>query len=145
MVVLALVLVGMANAADSDLVAHWKFDDDSGTTAIDSSGNGNDGTFMGDPQWASGKLGGALDFDGARCHAVDGDAAGTQFDGGDLSEVFDSALRGGVVDEVGEWAFVGTRSDVDDATPCFLHDARGLLSAVLFSGICISPPVQVAK
>ncbi len=62
--VLSVVLVGAARAADPDLVAHWKFDDGSGTTAIDSSGNGNDGTFVGDPQWAAGKLGGALDFDG---------------------------------------------------------------------------------
>ena len=62
--VLALLLAVMANAADPDLVAHWKLDDGSGTTAVDSSANGNDGTFVGDPQWASGILGGALDFDG---------------------------------------------------------------------------------
>jgi hypothetical protein len=62
--VLDLIPAGLAQAADPDLVAHWKFDDGSGTTALDSSGNGNDGTFVGTPQWAAGKLGGALDFDG---------------------------------------------------------------------------------
>jgi hypothetical protein len=55
----------MAGAADPDLVAHWQFDDGSGTTAFDSSGNGHDGTLVGDPQWVSGMLGGALEFDGA--------------------------------------------------------------------------------
>jgi hypothetical protein len=63
--VLGLVLPSMAGAADPDLVAHWKFDDGSGTTLFDSSGNGHDGTLVGDPQWVSGMLGGALEFDGA--------------------------------------------------------------------------------
>ena len=45
-------------------VAHWTFDDGAGTVAIDSSGNGNDGILVGDPQWVAGKIGGALEFDG---------------------------------------------------------------------------------
>jgi hypothetical protein len=47
---LAMLMTSVSKAADPDLVAHWKLDDGSGTTAIDSSGNGNDGTFVGDPQ-----------------------------------------------------------------------------------------------
>ena len=39
--VLCLFQTSIANAADSSLVGWWKFDD-SGTTAIDSSGNGFD-------------------------------------------------------------------------------------------------------
>ena len=62
--VLGLVLTSMAGAADPDLVAHWKFDDGSGTTLFDSSGNGHDGTLVGDPKWVPGRLGGALEFDG---------------------------------------------------------------------------------
>jgi hypothetical protein len=45
-------------------VAHWAFDDGAGTVAIDSSGNGSDGTLVGDPQWVAGAIGGALEFDG---------------------------------------------------------------------------------
>jgi len=63
--VLSLILAGSVQAADPDLVAHWRFDETSGTTAVDASGNGHDGTFMGDPQWVSGKLGNALEFDGS--------------------------------------------------------------------------------
>jgi hypothetical protein len=48
----------------SPLVGHWTFDDGAGTVALDSSGYGNDGILMGDPQWAAGIIGGALDFDG---------------------------------------------------------------------------------
>ena len=53
--VLGLVLTSVTKAADPDLVGWWKLDDGSGTTAIDSSGNGNDGTLTagtaGFPEW----------------------------------------------------------------------------------------------
>ena len=45
-------------------VAHWTFDEGAGTVALDSSGNGNDGIFVGDPQWVAGVVGGALEFNG---------------------------------------------------------------------------------
>ena len=61
---LALMLVA-AGSASADLVARWKFDEGSGDVAHDASGNGNDGTFVGDPQWTTGKLGGALEFNGS--------------------------------------------------------------------------------
>ncbi|MEN6423903.1 MAG: LamG-like jellyroll fold domain-containing protein [Phycisphaerales bacterium] len=59
---LTLSLVGGASA---DLVGHWMFDEGEGTVAHDSSGNGYDGTLQGDPQWVTGKIRGALEFDGA--------------------------------------------------------------------------------
>jgi len=62
--VLSLVLPSRADA-DPNLVGWWKFDEGTGTTAYDSSGNGNDGTFNGDPQWVVGYFGGALEFDGS--------------------------------------------------------------------------------
>lgn len=47
-------------------LAHWKFDESTGSTAADSSGNGSDGTVYGNPTWrpSGGWFGGALDFDG---------------------------------------------------------------------------------
>jgi nitrous oxidase accessory protein NosD len=42
----------------------WNFDEGAGTTAHDSSGNGNDGTIYGGAIWVSGNSGKALDFDG---------------------------------------------------------------------------------
>ncbi len=59
--VLGLVLTSAAKAADPDLAAYWKFDEGSGTTAYDSSGNGNDGVFVGDPKWVPGMFGSALE------------------------------------------------------------------------------------
>ena len=72
--VLTLSLAGNASA---DLVAHWSFDDGSGTSAFDSSGNGNDGTVAGNAEWVDGQLGGALQFDGAGARVV---AANIPFD-----------------------------------------------------------------
>jgi hypothetical protein len=62
--VAGLVFITSSKAADPDLAAYWKFDDGSGTTAFDSSGNGNNGILVGDPQWVAGKFGGALEFNG---------------------------------------------------------------------------------
>ncbi|MBW8036458.1 MAG: hypothetical protein FVQ79_12745, partial [Planctomycetes bacterium] len=47
-----------------ELVGHWELDEDGGSTASDSSDEGNDGTVAGDPQWAEGKFGSALALDG---------------------------------------------------------------------------------
>jgi hypothetical protein len=44
-------------------IAHWKFDESTGTTAYDSSGNGNTAsTFTGDVSWSSSKYGSGLSF-----------------------------------------------------------------------------------
>ena len=52
----------------SGLIGHWRLDETSGTTATDSSGNGNDGTMTGGLDGAtnsvSGQIDTALDFDG---------------------------------------------------------------------------------
>ncbi|MHC4147024.1 MAG: LamG domain-containing protein, partial [Planctomycetota bacterium] len=63
---LYVLVLGMVltSAAEADLVGWWRLDEGSGTTAMDSSAGGNDGTFSGSPQWVSGKAGGALEFDG---------------------------------------------------------------------------------
>ena len=63
---LLLALSLPARAAPTDgLVGHWTFDDGGGTTAADSSGNGNNGALVNGPTWAAGKIGtGTLVFDG---------------------------------------------------------------------------------
>ncbi len=61
----ALLLLGVAQA-HAGLVLHYAFDETSGTSAADSSGNGNTGTLTGmtGTEWTTGKVGGALAFDG---------------------------------------------------------------------------------
>ncbi|MFB0556153.1 MAG: LamG domain-containing protein, partial [Phycisphaerae bacterium] len=69
-VLLGLVDIGVIRGADldtdPDLVAWWKLDEGQGTTAADSSGNGYDGTLVGDIEWlVPGMIGdAALEFTG---------------------------------------------------------------------------------
>lgn len=53
-----------------DPIAHWEFDDNGGTTATDSSGNGYDGTVVG-ATWVDGTGVSALDFNAAGSNTVD--------------------------------------------------------------------------
>jgi len=54
----------LTSIAKADLVSLWRFDEGSGTIAHDASGNGHDGILNGGTEWAPGKIGGALSFDG---------------------------------------------------------------------------------
>ncbi|MEK7113544.1 MAG: Ig-like domain-containing protein, partial [Patescibacteria group bacterium] len=51
-------------APPGGLVGYWSFNEGSGSTASDSSGNNNTGTLTNGPTWTAGKLGGGLLFDG---------------------------------------------------------------------------------
>jgi hypothetical protein len=73
-ITITFVIFGIHNVLGSatlqnGLVGHWKFDETSGTTAYDSSGNEYDailyGTSSGSGSWVSGKVGGAIDLDGS--------------------------------------------------------------------------------
>jgi PKD repeat protein len=61
-------------------VAYWKFDDGSGASAVDSSGNGNTGTLVNAPTWASGEVNGALAFNGSSQYVTVPAAAGSSLD-----------------------------------------------------------------
>jgi hypothetical protein len=59
-----VLALGMAYNATAGQLGYWAFDDGSGTTATDGSGNGNHGQLRNGPTWVVGKLGQALQFDG---------------------------------------------------------------------------------
>ena len=64
-VVLAVAVLGLANVASADLIAHWAFDDGEGIDFADSAGT-NHGQAKGAPGagWIDGRVGGAYDFTG---------------------------------------------------------------------------------
>ena len=62
-VVLVLTLV-LTSVTKADLVGWWKFDEDSGNTAMDSSGNGFDILLPDTTTWEDGLFGGAVHFHG---------------------------------------------------------------------------------
>jgi hypothetical protein len=63
--VLILAAFALSSTASAGLVGWWKFDETSGATAADSSGQGNDGRVVGTAQWVAGKIDGALQFNGS--------------------------------------------------------------------------------
>ncbi|MDH5690776.1 MAG: LamG domain-containing protein, partial [Candidatus Bathyarchaeota archaeon] len=65
LLLLTLVSGSMTQSASAEegLLAYWKFDEGSGTTAYDSSGNNNHGTIH-EATWTTGQFGYALKFDG---------------------------------------------------------------------------------
>jgi hypothetical protein len=65
---IALVSHAEGQVPTSGLSGYWSFDEGSGTTVFDSSGNGNTGTLINGPTWTTGQVGGALNFDGANDH-----------------------------------------------------------------------------
>jgi hypothetical protein len=74
-----IMIIDIAKAVElPEPVGHWTLDDGAGTLAADSSGNGNDGTLMDnpdlpDPTWIDGVYGGALEFHGTGVAATGGD------------------------------------------------------------------------
>jgi hypothetical protein len=55
-------------------VGSWLFEEGTGTSVADSSGNGNNGSFVGAPTWTTGVIGGGLSFDGISDHVLIPDA-----------------------------------------------------------------------
>ena len=84
---LALVAFGFIaapaqNAQPSDLVAAYAFNEGSGSSVADLSGNGNAGQ-IGSATWTtSGKYGGALSFNGSSARVTVPDAASLRLTGG---------------------------------------------------------------
>ena len=72
-VAVSLVFAGISGAAidPNTLVGMWSFEEGSGDVAKDSSGKGNDGMLMNDPQWVDdGYYGKALEFAAGETHVA---------------------------------------------------------------------------
>ncbi len=70
---------------DPNLIGWWKLDEGLGNNTVDSSGHGNHGTFVGDPQWVTGLFGAALEFDGMDDLVDCGNSSKLDFGTGDWS------------------------------------------------------------
>jgi len=57
--------IPVISVTDPNLVGWWKFDEGSGTIALDWSGQGNHATLNGGPEWVPGYDGGGLKLDGS--------------------------------------------------------------------------------
>lgn len=89
---LVLATVATVGASEPGTVAVWHFDEETGSTAFDSSGNGNTGTLSG------GRFGNALYFDGDNDYVILADNA---FSNSDLDEyTFEAWITIGSLDGV---------------------------------------------
>ena len=80
-----ILVLGLATGASADLLVHYKFDETSGSVAVDASGNGNDGTINGTPTWVEGTLGNAFDFWGYESVTLPATAMGLTSDIGSVA------------------------------------------------------------
>jgi hypothetical protein len=55
-------LTTAAVSGGTGLIGFWSFNEGAGTTTIDASGMGNNGTLVNNPTWATGAMGGGLQF-----------------------------------------------------------------------------------
>ena len=61
-ILMASLLLSVQAAVDEHTIAVWFFNEGSGDTVSDSSGNGHDGVFDGNPKWIDAEHGGGLRF-----------------------------------------------------------------------------------
>jgi hypothetical protein len=66
LIIVSLIFTGISHAKIDlkNAVAIYLFDEGNDKKVKDSTGNGNDGDFVGNPQWVDGKFGKALSFNG---------------------------------------------------------------------------------
>jgi len=66
LIAMALLFIAQSNAQidPASIIGAWSFDEGGGTTAVDSSGNGYDGTIVGGAEYVDGKFGTAIQLDG---------------------------------------------------------------------------------
>ena len=96
----------LSQSVTDGLVAHWQLNDASGGTVGDSSGNGHEGTLVGDPQWTDGYFDGALEFDGT------GDEVEIPFDEALNQETFTiTAWANAATSGAGHRAVISSRDD----------------------------------
>ncbi|MHC4497065.1 MAG: LamG-like jellyroll fold domain-containing protein, partial [Planctomycetota bacterium] len=75
-IIIILMFAGQSHAqVDPDsILGIWLLDEGAGDTAEDASGNGNNGTLMGAPNWVAGQSGNALEFTGSQTYVDCGTA-----------------------------------------------------------------------
>src|SRR3989339_615542 len=61
--------------AGSPAIGEWHFEENTGTTAGDSSGNNNNGTLVNGPVWTTGKIGKGLQFNGGNYVSIPNSAS----------------------------------------------------------------------
>jgi hypothetical protein len=106
------MITNPVHAKLSGVVAMYFFDENSGKVAKDSSGNGNDGNFVGDPKWVDGKFSKALSFNGQNDYVEIADS--NSLDAKDaitlMTWVYPTVLSKNVEGIIAKWRYSGEDS-----------------------------------
>jgi Concanavalin A-like lectin/glucanases superfamily len=138
-----IFVLGVASNASAELVAQWKFDEGTGTVAMDATGNGNDGTLEDDPTWVEGQFGQALAFDGSRVTILASDTlTGDLFQGTfTLSAWIKPTLTGNTWQQVFRSMIVaGTSNDTLFVNNDGRLSWRGRVGGAWAGGMCETDP-----
>jgi hypothetical protein len=133
------VFLGLAPLAQADLIGSWSLDEETGTTASDSSGNGNDGTLDGGPTVVDGLFGNALAFASNRVAIPASDSFTAEFFQGSftLAAWINPTRTGNTWQQV----FRAIRTDDASNDTLFLNNDgrlswRGRVAAAWAGGMC---------
>ena len=119
----SLILITQTSSAidPATIAGMWLFDDGSGDTAADSSGNGNDGQIFG-AQWTEGRFGKGLQFDGSAYVDLGDDES--------LNLVDNLTLMAWIKHETGNDGYVIMRNDDSDLRQYGFLDYPGNSKAI---------------
>ena len=109
LIVVCLVFAGTSYAQLPGVAAAYPLDDGSGKVAKDFSGNGNDGVFVGNPQWVTGRFGKALSFSGKDDYVQMADSDSLDVTGAItlMAWVYPTVLSNGVEGIIARWKYSG--------------------------------------
>jgi hypothetical protein len=96
------------DSLEDGLLAHWKLDENSGSIATDSSGNGFDSGLQNNPTWQSGTIGGAISLNGYQ-YGVTQDAQALRLDQFSISAWLFN--RTSTADMTGEFPMILSKQD----------------------------------
>jgi fibronectin type 3 domain-containing protein len=120
-VLVALLLTSASTGASAGLVAAYAFDEGSGTTVSDASGNGNTGTISGATWSTGGKYGSALSFNGSSSRVTIPNSSSLQLSSGMTLEAWvnpttvSSAWRDVIEKGNDNYFLMGTTTQSSDA------------------------------
>ncbi|MBL8215965.1 MAG: LamG domain-containing protein, partial [Bryobacterales bacterium] len=111
-------------------VAHWQFDEGSGTVCADSSGNGNQGALRNGATWTAGRSGTALSLDGVNDYYFAPDSASLRGNDFTLSLWFRANRTQGVQRLLSKPAGTGS----DNSYALYLHNGSLTFHTSSYSG-----------
>jgi len=138
-----VLLLGLISDASAELVGQWKLDEGAGTTALDATGNGNNGTLEDGPTVVDGQFGQALAFEDSRVAIPASDSlTADMFQGSFTLSAWINPKRTG---DTWQQIFRSIREDATSNDTLFINNDgrlswRGRVGGAWAGGMCETAP-----